>query len=82
VITVTDLQREFDYYLAHQDELVRQHSGKFLVIKDEQVAGVFDDELEAYKWATENYELGSFLLQFCTPGDEAYSQTFYSRVAI
>lgn len=76
------LQREFDYYLAHQDEFLRQYNGKFLVIRDEQVRGAFDDELEAYKAASEKYELGSFLIQHCIPGDAAYSQTFCSRVGV
>jgi hypothetical protein len=76
------LQEEFDYYIAHQDELLRQYNGKYLVIKDKQVRGAFDTELDAYKMASKEYELGSFLIQRCVPGDEAYSQTFFSRVGI
>jgi hypothetical protein len=76
------LQEEFKYYINHQDELVRQYDGKFLVIKDQQVRGAYDSELDAYKAASEEYELGSFLIQQCVPGDTAYTQTFCSRVGV
>ena len=76
------LREEFDFYIAHQDELVRQYNGKYLVIKDKQVKGAFDTELDAYKMASKEYEAGSFLIQRCTPGEEAYSQTFCSRVGV
>lgn len=76
------LQKEFEYYIAHQDELVREYDGKFLVIKDEEVRGVYDSEMAAYKAASEEYELGTFLIQQCIPGDAAYSQTFCSRVGV
>jgi len=76
------LKDEFDYYIAHQDELLRDHNGKFLVIKDQRVRGAYDTELDAYKTASAEYELGSFLIQHCIPGEEAYSQTFCSRVGV
>lgn len=73
------LEKEFEYYLRNQTELVKQYSGKHLVIKDEKVQGAFDTLDEAYLFATENFDLGTFLLQKCTPGDDSYSQTFHSR---
>lgn len=78
---MADLQREFDFYLAHQDELVKEYNGRFLVIKDEKVEGDFESQVDAYNWATASFERGTFLIQRVSPGDEAYSQTFYSRVA-
>jgi hypothetical protein len=81
-VLVAALQEEFDYYLAHQDELVGRYDGKFLVIRDKQVRGAYDSELEAYRAASSDYEPGSFLIQRCAPGDEAYSQTFFSRVGV
>lgn len=75
------LEREFEYYLKHQNDLVKQYRGKFVVIKNEKVIGVFDDELEAITETSKNHELGTFLVQRCEPGDENYTQTFHSRVA-
>lgn len=76
------LQREFNYYKQHQKELVEQYSGKFLVIKDDIVQGAYNTEIEAYQEAQKKYELGTFLIQFVTPGEASYTQTFYSRVGI
>jgi len=35
------LKKEFDYCLAHQGELVQKYNGKYLVIKDAKVQGVY-----------------------------------------
>ncbi|MBO5054560.1 MAG: hypothetical protein J6C44_10085 [Muribaculaceae bacterium] len=74
------LQALFQYYLDHQDELVKMYDGKYLVMVDNEVKGAFNTMDEAYNYAVENYELGKFLIQLCTVGDEAYTQTFHSRV--
>lgn len=74
------LEREFQFYLSHQDELVKKHSGKFVVIKNDEVLGVFDDEIFAIQEISKKHELGTFLVQKCEPGTDAYTQTFHSRV--
>lgn len=38
------LEREFTYYLSNQEELVKKYRGKFLVIKNEEVVGVYDND--------------------------------------
>lgn len=75
-----NLEKEFEYYLEHQDELVEKYNGKFIVIKDCNVIGVFESELEAVEETAKQHELGSFLVQKCEPGSEAYTQTYHSRV--
>jgi len=75
------LADEFSYYLQHQDELVAKHSGKFVVIKDHKVIGVFDDEITAIRDTAKTHELGSFLVQKCEQGTESHTETFHSRVA-
>ena len=50
------LEKEFDYYLKHQDELVKKYNGKFIVIKDADVIGAFDSELEAVEKTAEKHE--------------------------
>jgi hypothetical protein len=74
------LEKEFQYYLDHQAELVEKYNGKFLVIKDEQVIGVYDTDEEAYFQTIQKHEPGTFLIQFCESGDSSYTQSFHSRV--
>ena len=76
------LEKEFKYYLEHQKELVPKYNGKFLVIINEKIDGAYDNKMQAYEETIKNHQLGTFLIQECTPGDESYTQTFHSRVII
>lgn len=78
--TMTALQKLFQYYLDHQEELVKKYNGKFVVIKDEEVVGAYESELDAYQDSVKKFELGTFLIQQCSPGEESYTQTFRTRV--
>ena len=73
------LQIELEYFKGHQEELVKKYEGRFLVIKDRTVQGVYDTEISAYEFASKNFTLGTFLIQHCLPGQESYTQTFHSR---
>lgn len=75
------LEKEFKFYLDNQQKLVTQYKGKFVVIRDCQVIGVFNDEVEAVMETSKKFELGTFLVQKVEPGTESYTQTFHSRVA-
>ncbi len=75
------LEKEFKYYLDHQEELVKKYDGKYLVIIDEKIVGVYSSDEEAYFESEKKYEIGTFLIQFCEPGDGSYTQSFHSRVS-
>ncbi|GMQ96552.1 MAG: hypothetical protein BMS9Abin15_0225 [Gammaproteobacteria bacterium] len=75
------LESEFQYYLKNQDELVKQYAGKHIVIKNHEVIGSYDSELEAVEETSKEHKLGTFLVQKCEAGDQSYSQTFHSRVS-
>ncbi len=77
-----NIEKEFQYFLDHQKELVEQYSGKFIVIKNQEVIGVYTTEAEAFIETQKNHELGTFLIQECKPGTDAYTQTFHSRVLL
>jgi hypothetical protein len=73
------LEKEFQYYLDHQNELVQNFNGRFIVIRDCKVIGDYSSELEAINTTKENHEIGTFLVQKCVPGDESFSATYRSR---
>ena len=75
------LDKEFQYYLDNQSELVRQYDGRYIVIVGEKVMGNYDDYSQALSHSLKQYEMGAFLVQKCTPGDKDYTLTFHSRVA-
>ena len=75
------LQEEFEFYLAHQEEMVKKYDGKVIVLKNKEVLGAYTDELTAISETCREHELGTFLIQRVSAGDEAYTATFHSRVA-
>ncbi len=79
---MSDLKKEFNYYLEHQADLVRQYKGKFIVIKNCQVIGTYDSELEAITETRKHHDLGTFLVQKCEPGTDNYMQMYHSRVVL
>lgn len=76
-----DMRKAFDYYLAHQDEIVAEHDGKVIVIVEEEVVGAYSSHVEALRAAELNYEPGTFLIQQVSEGVEGHTATFHSRVA-
>lgn len=58
---------------------LKKYKGKVLVIKGEEIVGVYNDEIAAYKDAISKFDLGTFLIQKCIPEAETI-QTFHSRV--
>ncbi len=79
---MSNLQKEFEYYLKHQDELVSQYDGKFIVIMNCQVIGSYDSELEAITETNKQHDLGTFLVQKCEAGTDSCSYMYHSRVIL
>ena len=77
----SSLKSDFQYYLDHQAEFLKKYNGKVLVIKDCKIIGTFETEIEAIKETSKSHAMGTFLVQKCEPGTDAYSQVFHSRVA-
>lgn len=74
------LEKEFKYYLDNQASILAKYGGKFVVIVGDEVVGAFDTMADAYFDSIKKYEPGTFLVQECTEGEEAYTQSFTSRV--
>ena len=71
------LQAEFEYYLAHQEELVKQYDGKVIVIKGHEVLGAYEDDLEAIQETAKEHAIGTFMVHRVTAQEE--TKTIYSR---
>lgn len=75
-----NLKAEYQYYLDHKDEFLAKYEGKHIVIKHQQVMGVYSSDLEAIKETTKTEELGTFIVQLVSSGEDHVR--FHSRVAI
>jgi len=74
------LEKEFNFYIKNQDELVKKYNGKYVVIKGEEVLGSYDSYNDALEKTVPNHKLGTFLIQLCEPGKDSYTLTFHSNV--
>jgi Family of unknown function (DUF5678) len=74
------LKKEFEFYLKNQDELVKKYAGRYIVIKNDTVEGDYKTATEALEESKKKFEEGTFLIQLCLPGKDAYTQTYHSRV--
>jgi hypothetical protein len=68
-------KEELEFFIRNQDELVEKHEGKTLAIKGSRVLGVYSTPLEAYIATQRKHPLGTFMLQRCVSGPEAYTIT-------
>ena len=66
---------ELQYFKEHQETLVSKYRGKILVLKNGELIGVYDNLTQAYFESQKDHELGTFMLQPCEPGSDAYSVT-------
>ena len=74
------MENEVKFYLDNQASILAKYGGKFVVIVGNEVVGAFDSMADAYFDSIKKYEPGTFLIQECTEGEEAYTQSFTSRV--
>lgn len=74
------LTHEFEWFKKNHKELYEQYPNRYIVIKDKSIKGAYDSFEDALKFASEEFELGTFLVQYCSEGEEGYTQKFHSRV--
>jgi hypothetical protein len=72
------VEDNYYWYLANQAELVKKYDGKHLVLSGCTVAGAYDTRRDAYVSGANNYGLGNFLIQKCSPGDKDTTVRIYS----
>ena len=73
-----DFEKELQFYIDNQKELVDKYDGKVIIIKDQTIQGVFDSTPEAYNFGVEKYGLGNFALQQISRGKDSHTAVFHS----
>jgi hypothetical protein len=74
----TMFQEELEFFKNNQAALVEKYGGRVLAIKGDKVLGVYNSALDALKETTKEHKLGSFMIQPCHPGADAYTITISS----
>lgn len=73
------LEKEYKYFVENKSFLFEKYPNKFIVLVGEDVKASFDTIDEAYAYAIQNYDAGTFLIDQCT--GEITPQVFHSRVS-
>lgn len=71
-------EAELRFFITHQKEFVEKYNGKVLVLRGDELVGVYGSPLEAYTEAQKQFPLGTFMIQPCAPGPEAYTVTLHT----
>ena len=69
---------ELKFFIANQPKLFQQYPEKVLVLQGEAVVGVYDDSLSAYLESKKKFAPGSFMIQSCFAGSDAYTVSISS----
>ena len=77
---MADLKAEFQYYLDHKASFEKEYLGKYIVLKDHKVIGVYDDPVQAVTETQKTHQLGTFLVQHVNESD--VQVRFHSRYSI
>ncbi len=74
------LEKEYEFYKKNRSKLVDAYKNKYVVIKDNDVIGVYDSKEEAAKNTIVNNTLGTFLIKLIEKEDT--NIRFYNKVFI
>jgi hypothetical protein len=66
------LERELAYFSAERQNLLENHRGKFVLIKDEHLIGAFDTPAAAYSKGVSMFGLDPFLVKQVLDQDQVY----------
>lgn len=70
------MNKDYDYFMENRASIIAGHEDKYVVIKDQNVVGYFDDEKVALI-AMKDHLLGSFIIQKCVTAQKDIIE-FYS----
>ncbi len=74
------LKKEYDFYKSNEDEFIKKYNGKFIVIKNREVIGIYNSRIDAYSKTQEEHEIGTFLIQHCVKETKKTQASFYSYI--
>jgi hypothetical protein len=66
------LEKELALYAQIKADLLKNHAGKFVLIKDEDFIGAYDSAENAYGEGVKRFGRGPFLVKKVTEQDEVY----------
>jgi len=73
---VSELEKQFEFYLANQDAIVEEYADRFIVIAGQQVVDDFPSEAEARAFASATLPPDTYTVQFVSAGQEPFPTVY------
>ncbi len=74
------IKTEYEFFNAHREEYLREHSGEFAVIENETLLGFFPDQMSAFV-AMKDHQVGNFLVKKVIPADQDFVEYHTRAIA-
>jgi hypothetical protein len=73
---VSELEKQFEFYLANQDAIVEEYADRYVVIAGRQVVADFATEDEARAYAEASQAPESYTVQFVSAAQEPFPTVY------
>ena len=71
--TDSDRYNDFKWFVSKYNELYSKYGQKVFAIRNKQILGIFDDENIAIDTISNEYPIGSFIVQKCNGNESGYT---------
>ena len=69
----TERTNDFNFFLEHYDELYQKYGNSFIVIRNGNILGSYENMKKAIDETSKNYPLGHFIVQECNGDESGYT---------
>jgi len=76
------IKDDIRYYDENRKQLVKKYIGRYIVIKDQVVIADFKTKKQASRFASREYEKGTFLIKKVLPVIQSNRMIYYSRITL
>lgn len=65
--------KDFEYFLENYNKFYKDYGHKFIVIRNEQVIGVYESAIDAINNTSKTHPIGTFIVQECNGDESGYT---------
>lgn len=71
----TDKERkeDFDYFIDNYQSIYQKYGHKFIAVRNKEILGAYDTEVDALNETSKNYPIGTFIVQECNGDESGYT---------
>lgn len=80
--TDQDRNDDFEYFISIYQDLYKKYGHKYIALKNKEILGVFTTPKEAIHHLSNQYILGTYIIQECNGDESAYTASIYTSFII